>query len=156
MAYAALGRVRRNWLHLFEVIYKEYARSTVTIQQFPIANLKRALGLSMGEAIKTQDAKDIAATSQVPRSIRRCSALRRRWHCAAYPIGGRQSLPPWAWRALLRSQAAFEKVVLEIVHHFRNDPAHAAVDGLILTGGCALNVVLNQKVSADSAASPAA
>ena len=67
MAYAALGRVRRNWLHLFEVIYKEYARSTVTIQQFPIANLKRALGLSMGEAIKTQDAKDIAATSQVPR-----------------------------------------------------------------------------------------
>ena len=74
MAYAALGRVRRNWLHLFEVIYKEYARSTVTIQQFPIANLKRALGLSMGEAIKTQDAKDIAATSQVPRSIRRlCS-----------------------------------------------------------------------------------
>ena len=88
MAYAALGRVRRNWLHLFEVIYKEYARSTVTIQQFPIANLKRALGLSMGEAIKTQDAKDIAATSQVPRSIRRCSALL----CSAAPLALR-SIP---------------------------------------------------------------
>ena len=94
MAYAALGRVRRNWLHLFEVIYKEYARSIVTIQQFPIANLKRALGLSIGEAIKTQDAKDIAATSQEPRSISRCAALRcSALRCAALRCAALRCVP---------------------------------------------------------------
>lgn len=54
------------------------------------------------------------------------------------------SLPPDDARALAAtSQAAFEALLIETISAHLNE---AEVDGLVLTGGCALNVVANERV----------
>jgi carbamoyltransferase len=98
MAYAALGRVREQWLDGLRAYFENYVEPLQALD-----SLSDDIGLELeADSLSEQDARDLAATSQ----------------------------------------EAFMRCLDRVADRYKEVPH----DGLVLTGGCALNVVANQRL----------